>query len=505
MAENMYRLLLVDDSYDQREVIKYFLNQHEKEWRITEAKNGREGWKFFQELPFDLVITDVKMPFMDGHALVEKIKETAPEIPVMFISGFEDFHYVKKAIQLQAVDYLLKPIDLNDFQEQLNKMVSLIDQQKRHSHKKVIAETHYLKEILIKLFYGYPWHSLPKEEQSVAQSFFHTHPSFFLITWPLDSWNEPPFVPSLSTTFPDRISLFLAPAQLLFFNEPLSQHAAAQRKTELIAYFSKQFQQEIVLFESGPLPHYSAVYGAYQDLLKTSKRSFYQQNKSKICQLLPGDHYIVKNGIFEKTISYLNQYESKKAQMLVETVINCFETNGREEPTNTKFYFATFYQTIIDHCPIVFDAEHATNQIGKVLEAPTLQTIAEVFDDLFDYIEDALLQITNTQSNDYIRQVKSYIFAHFHQELSLERLAKEVNINPNYLSELFSTSEGMGISKYIKSYRIKQAQKRLKNSNHSIRTISKQVGFNHYSYFCKTFREMVGMTPDAYRKGGPSC
>ncbi|HBH6538915.1 TPA: helix-turn-helix transcriptional regulator, partial [Enterococcus faecium] len=134
--------------------------------------------------------------------------------------------------------------------------------------------------------------------------------------------------------------------------------------------------------------------------------------------------------------------------------------------------------------------EYGANQIGKILEAPSLQLIADIFDALFHYIHDALLQINGSQSNDYVRQVKSYIFAHFHQELSLERLAKEVNINPNYLSELFSTSEGMGITKYIKSYRIKQAQKRLKNSNCSIRTISKQVGFNHYSYFCKTFREI---------------
>ncbi|OTE88794.1 DNA-binding response regulator, partial [Escherichia coli] len=95
----------------------------EKEWLIEEAKNGREAWQLFQKQPFDLIITDVKMPFMDGHALVARIKEAVPEIPVMFISGFEDFHYVKKAIQLQAVDYLLKPIDPDDFYEQINKII----------------------------------------------------------------------------------------------------------------------------------------------------------------------------------------------------------------------------------------------------------------------------------------------------------------------------------------------------------------------------------------------
>ncbi|MBM9834016.1 DNA-binding response regulator, partial [Enterococcus faecalis] len=90
-------------------------------------------------------------------------------------------------------------------------------QQKQRSYTKTIAQTHYLKEILSKLFYGYPWHSLPKEEQSVAQDFFKTHSSFFLVTWPLDSWNAPDFVPSLSAAFPEMFSLFLAPAQLLFF------------------------------------------------------------------------------------------------------------------------------------------------------------------------------------------------------------------------------------------------------------------------------------------------
>ncbi len=497
----MYQLLIVDDSYDQREVIKFFVAQRVEKWLIHEAKHGREGWEMFQKEPYDLVITDVKMPFMDGHEFAQRMKSKSPETPILFISGYEDFHFVKKALQLQAVDYLLKPLDPDSFKEQINKMLAIVQALNDQKKQKKLDDRRYLKETLTKLFLGIPWRKLSDEEQSIAQFFLKNNDRFTVLPIPKDRHNPVPFLAALINERPDICLLPIHSTHLIFFDSTGLTKESPIKKT-IHDLFLSHFQTPPTFVTSEPIRHPIATYSIFHSLLMTDMHSFYQQEKKQTCLLLPDHHYIVKTGIPLKISTYIQQGDIKKITQLIQMVYASFEASGSEAPATVKYYFATLYQTLVDHANGLLDATSLRQQISRILEADSLEKTIAIFDEILSFLNENIDLTKNDHPSGYVRQVKHFIFSNFHQELSLEILANEVNINPNYLSELFSKYEGMGVTKYIKSYRIKQAQTKLKNSTYSVHSISKQVGFNHYSYFCRTFREIVGMTPDAYRKKG---
>lgn len=95
--------------------------------------------------------------------------------------------------------------------------------------------------------------------------------------------------------------------------------------------------------------------------------------------------------------------------------------------------------------------------------------------------------------------VKQYIQNHYGEELNLTRLAGQVYLSPRYLSDLFIRKTGCGINKYIKTVRMEQAKERVLNTNQKIQDISKDVGYPNFSYFCRSFRETFGQTPESFR------
>ena len=116
----MFRLMIADDEDAERMGIKFLLNKFGYRFTIREASDGMEALRGLEDFPADILLTDVKMPFLDGIDLAAKVREKYPEIQIIFFSGYDDFEYVKQALSLQAVDYILKPVDPAEFQRVIN-------------------------------------------------------------------------------------------------------------------------------------------------------------------------------------------------------------------------------------------------------------------------------------------------------------------------------------------------------------------------------------------------
>ena len=99
-----------------------------------------------------------------------------------------------------------------------------------------------------------------------------------------------------------------------------------------------------------------------------------------------------------------------------------------------------------------------------------------------------------------IALVEKYIQEHYDQVLSLDILAEKVYLTPHYLSSIFIQEKGIGINKYLKNVRMEKARQMLMETNMKISEISQRVGYSSLSYFCRSFRNEYGLTPDQYRK-----
>ena len=126
----MYTLLIADDETDERALIRFLLNDFKDTFHILEAQNGRDALELLTTGHVDVLLSDIQMPFLNGIDLVRKIKEQNPDIEVLFFSGYDDFAYVKAALSLKAVNYILKPVDPEEFHKLMNEIAERLDSHK---------------------------------------------------------------------------------------------------------------------------------------------------------------------------------------------------------------------------------------------------------------------------------------------------------------------------------------------------------------------------------------
>ena len=124
----MYNLLIVDDEHQIRNLIRLFVMRNPNVQVIAEAANGVEGFEKSCRFKPEIVITDIRMPDMDGLTLIEKLATALPHTRVLIVSGYDDFQYAQRAMRYGAAGYLLKPLDENELHEVLNKTICELDE-----------------------------------------------------------------------------------------------------------------------------------------------------------------------------------------------------------------------------------------------------------------------------------------------------------------------------------------------------------------------------------------
>jgi len=110
MMQTLYKLLLVDDEDEVRGRISSLIDQNSGFVVVGKAGNGHDAYELVEELKPDVVLTDIKMPFIDGIELARMLKRDFPTVKVAFISGYDEFKYAQEAIKLNVVSYLMKPL-----------------------------------------------------------------------------------------------------------------------------------------------------------------------------------------------------------------------------------------------------------------------------------------------------------------------------------------------------------------------------------------------------------
>lgn len=126
----MYKILIVDDEFIERNGIKLLINKYKFELEVAEAENGVDALEYLNVNPVDILFTDIKMPFMDGLQLAKKAKELYPDIKIIVFSAYGEFDYTKMAIKMRVNNYILKPVDVNEFVKGMTEIIDLCEKEK---------------------------------------------------------------------------------------------------------------------------------------------------------------------------------------------------------------------------------------------------------------------------------------------------------------------------------------------------------------------------------------
>ncbi|HJB89136.1 MAG TPA: response regulator, partial [Candidatus Blautia excrementigallinarum] len=133
----MMNILIADDEKIEREGIRYLLALEKGERRIFEAANGKQAMQILRTENIDMILTDIKMPVMDGLELARRAKELFPEIRIVIFSGYNDFTFAQEAIRYGVTDYILKPVDPDNFHEIIEKAEKNIRERQAEENREI--------------------------------------------------------------------------------------------------------------------------------------------------------------------------------------------------------------------------------------------------------------------------------------------------------------------------------------------------------------------------------
>nr|WP_213086831.1 response regulator [Streptococcus zalophi] len=145
---DVYSLLIVEDEPLVRRGIRSLVDFEKLSITcVDEAENGQEAWQLFEEKHYDIILTDINMPVMNGIQLAQLIKENSPQTHIVFLTGYDDFDYALSALKLGADDYLLKPFSKEDVLQILHQIIPKIEQAKKKTQLESLMEQSPQSEI----------------------------------------------------------------------------------------------------------------------------------------------------------------------------------------------------------------------------------------------------------------------------------------------------------------------------------------------------------------------
>lgn len=187
----MYSILIVDDERIERRGIKFLLKHIGIELDIYEASNGKEALEFLNDNEVDILFTDIKMPFMDGIALINEVKKREIKSKIVIFSGYEEFEYAKFATKMGVLNYILKPVNPKEFEETIVRIIKDIDKEQEEVKVKTMNMDFMKEHILFSLVNGAKYDELVNKTKSIVSlDFLKSYNRMFLIEFNNDFFGQ---------------------------------------------------------------------------------------------------------------------------------------------------------------------------------------------------------------------------------------------------------------------------------------------------------------------------
>lgn len=535
----MVKVFLVEDEFVVREGIKKNIDWESHGYEFSgEASDGELAFPLIKKTQPDIVITDIRMPFMDGLELSKLIKNEMPWIEIIILTGFEEFEYAKEGIKLGVARYLTKPISGDELISELNALSEKIEQNKkeREIREKYINE---MKEDTInerKVFFeklvtgaesaadliemgeklslklSSLWYSVIL---SKLQASTHSHEEFSKRLVEIDS----------------RIDKLCDDERIISFDRDLEGKAfliKADSEEDLHSIEDSFIEKMKNIFNEYEGVAYFGGIGIAADRMRDIGKSFETANQAFTRRFFTNENLFVRSAdistienVEEETfdvtnfdIKQLNRGKVKEFLKFGDGAETTYFIDEFLRGNTSAFKSQLFRQYIIMDvyfCVAEFIDSLQINQENSELKdfkPDLIRSESEARDFMISVInvgiENRDKNITG-HNNDIVDDVKKYIDENYaDEELSLNSIASFVNFSPNHLSMVFSQQTGSTFIKYLTDFRMNKAKELLKCTNKRSSEISILVGYKDPHYFSYLFKKTQGMTPTQFRGGKSS-
>ena len=536
------KVFLVEDEYIVREGIKNNIDWEKNGYDFCgEASDGELAFPMISEKRPDIVITDIRMPFMDGIELSRMIKEEYPEIKIIILSGHEEFEYAKAAIQIGVEEYLLKPINGDELLQVVNRVAQKIKEEnesretlqegegdenfeyaKRQLLSSLIDDNASLsdameqgKKIHLNLMaqcYNIMMLKLQRKnkEKGFSQRILELYKTME------DTLKEQDGQSIMFDRAPEgKVILFMGSGEEEIWRNMdvfAGQFREILPEYEDVTYFGSVGVPVMRLRELGE-SYEAASHGfSYRFLTEPNQivdnHTVFDQTRNEkkfSCSIGSVD---IQNLDKQKIESFLKGGEMDEIHFFVEEYMKNTGDAGKNSMIFRQYIVMDMFFAASHFLTQITDGRE---QLGEPFESPEqMQKIVSDLEATVVYIKELFTKVmqvrdaqTTEHNSDVVENAKKYISENYHdEELTLNTVAHEVNVSPNHLSAMFSQKTGQTFVKYLTDVRMHRAKELLKCTSKRSNEICEEVGYRDPHYFSHLFKKNVGCSPIQYRERG---
>lgn len=541
----MLKIFLAEDEVIVRETIKRMIPWEDLGFELVgEAADGEMALPLLIRQKPDLLITDIKMPFMDGLTLAKVAKKEIPGLKVVILSGYDDFNYAKQAINIGVEDYLLKPITKNALIERLTEIRSRYEHEKtqkeyyekfhremqayeknssrdffealvsgsmdmmeiyRRSEKlglDIVAEAYNVliftmncEEDFSGQREGYSeWEA---ESLELLEEFFSENTSAMLFRCNIFSYGV--LIKGQKETIEENTRSCVSEIQRILDRKEQKRQwfVAAGEPVERLSQIQKSYYSASRAFSQRYLYDENILY--YDEMASMEKKNVTEDDntylqKVDVNALNPAIlQKFLSNGLLEETENFVKDYFYAIGQEPLESLV------FRSYVTlNVRFSVMSFLKEIGCDTRTMEqeDTEEVLAESGKSLEnaiAYAEKIIAQAI-----ALRD---QNSGNKNRSILKTAVDFIDNHYMEEdMSLNKAANAANVSANHFSALFSQNMGQTFIEYLTNLRMNKAKEYLRCTGMRSSEIAGEIGYKDAHYFSYLFKKTQGMTPSDYRK-----
>ena len=535
----MLRVFLAEDETIIRETLRDTMPWAQCGYTfVGEAGDGEMALPLIQQAKPDVLITDIRMPFMDGLALSKLVLQEFPQMKVIILSGYDDFEYAQTAIGLGVERYLLKPITKSTLMTVLQEVREKIQGERAQQNYlaqfrqeaqdyEQYARRRFLERIVAgQLSVQEIYEQAEKLDLDLRAQVY----DLALVSAVPESSNTETYSERGARIRDEMVSYFLKHPEYILFRWNLTSYAVLLlgRQENMEAIVSRCVNKVRQLYQTfGPELSWYAAVGTPTRRLSALPGCFEEVSRLWAYRhILPEQHILSAETVKTFTgtgsdhdLSGLDM--SKVSPAMLTGVLQ--NASAQEIPSFVDEYIHSLEEALESgpFCQyLMLSARFTATQFVEGLGVEQREYLSGLgclgmvgqqisVEDLKRYLSDILLQaiklrdrVTGSQYSGQLKQAVRYIDEHYRcEDISLNRVAKEVDLSPNYLSAVFSQEMGTTFVEYLTARRMEKARELLRHSDLRSGEIAAAVGYKDSHYFSFLFKKTQGCTPRDYRGG----
>ena len=527
----MEKMIIVDDNKRDRDGVAGIIDWSEYGIEIVHlCSNGLKALEYIKDNPVDIVLSDVEMPLMNGISLLKEINSTGKKIKFILMSCYDQFEFVKSAIEFGALGYILKPIVVEELENVIEKTLKIHKTERETlAHEQMFTQMvesnlelmteNFFRQIIFNVREVDELTEYEAKQLKIPLNYSNARVSLIKICSEKKDriMSYQSLIAEYIETLSERNTGLYSKAMMVSHDQLLIILLGEDEIKDTFVDVCMEIKEYItsnleivssvgISKESGEgLKELHTLYIQAKEALDT----FYATENDRIIlyddveeqKSLPVK-FINTEQLSQEVNAVIAKTDIEMAKALVDKYLN------DEDMLQNKNYIRYFSFTLMNIIEsILINTNINTDTIlesakiwDKLTRIETIVDINKWFENIFKYVFETIELLRNEKTQNIVEEVKKIIKSEYATHITINYIAKKLHFSGVHINNIFKRETGMAIFDYLAKYRINKAKELLKEKDCKVYVVAKAVGYTNQTHFKLLFQQYTGMTPVEYKK-----